>query len=86
MQPLPPFGRRFVLKSRPTDLPVHDNFDIKEVAHPALGHGEVRVRIDYVALSTWQGQCLKDFRNYTNPLAIGELIDCDVLGVIIDAG
>ena len=32
------------------------------------------------ALSPWQGQRLKDFENYTKPFAIGELIDCDVLG------
>lgn len=86
MQPLPPNNRRFVLKSRPVDLPGDDNFDIEEVAHPALGHGEVHVRIHYVALSPWQGQRLKDFRNYTTPFAIGELIDCDVLGEIIEVG
>ena len=85
MRPLPSFNRRFVLKSRPVDLPERDNFEIEEVAHPALGADGVRVRIDYVALSPWQGQRLKDFRNYTKPFEIGELIDCDVLGEIIEA-
>ncbi len=82
----PPFNRRFVLKSRPVDLPERDNFQLEEVPHPALAPDEVRVRITYVALSPWQGQRLKDFKNYTKPFAIGELIDCDVLGEIIEVG
>ncbi|MFM9938194.1 MAG: zinc-binding dehydrogenase [Hyphomicrobiaceae bacterium] len=86
MRPLPPFNRRFVLKSRPVELPESDNFEIEEVPHPALGTGDVRVRVAYVALSPWQGQRLKDFKNYTKPFAIGELIDCDILGEIIEVG
>ncbi|MEM7254297.1 MAG: NADP-dependent oxidoreductase [Pseudomonadota bacterium] len=35
------------------------------------------------ALSPWQGQRMKDFRNYTRPFEIGELIDGDALGVVI---
>ena len=86
MRPLPSFNRRFVLKSRPVDLPERDNFEIEEIPHPALGADEVRVRVEYVALSPWQGQRLKDFRNYTKPFEIGELIDCDILGEIIEIG
>lgn len=86
MRPLSPFNRRFVLKSRPVDLPGRENFEIEEVPHPALGADEVRVRVAYVALSPWQGQRLKDFRNYTRPFEIGELIDCDILGEIIEVG
>ncbi|MFY0611747.1 MAG: NADP-dependent oxidoreductase [Hyphomicrobiaceae bacterium] len=86
MQSLPAFNRRFVLKSRPVDLPERDNFEIEQVDHPELGDGDVRVRVEYVALSPWQGQRLKDFRNYTKPFEIGDIIDCDVLGQIIEAG
>lgn len=86
MQSLPPNNRRFVLKSRPVDLPVRENFAIEQIEHPKLRADEVRVRIDYVALSPWQGQRLKDFRNYTKPFEIGELIDCDTLGQIVETG
>ena len=34
MQSLPPVNRRFVLKSRPVDLPEADNFEIDHAAHP----------------------------------------------------
>ena len=37
-----------------------------------------------VALSPWQNQRMKDFKNYTKPFELGELIDCDVLGQVVD--
>ena len=27
---------------------------------------------------------MKDFKNYTKPFELGELIDCDVLGQVVD--
>ena len=86
MTPLPEFNRRIVLKSRPLDLPAPENFNIELAPHRELAPDEVRVRVLYVALSPWQGQRLKDFKNYTTPFAIGELIDCDVLGEVVEAG
>lgn len=86
MPTLPSHNRRFVLKSRPTDLPAPENFAIEQVDHPPLGASELRIAVHYLALSPWQGQRLKDFKNYTHPFEIGELIDCDVLGKIVEAG
>ena len=76
-------NRRFLLASRPTDLPSDANFRIEPSAMPTLEDGEVLVRVLIAALSPWQGQRLKDFENYTKPFNIGELIDCDVLGQVI---
>jgi NADPH-dependent curcumin reductase CurA len=76
-------NRRFLLASRPTDLPSDANFRIESKAMPALEGGQVLVRVLIAALSPWQGQRLKDFENYTQPFEIGELIDCDVLGQVI---
>lgn len=86
MPALPPHNRRFVLKSRPAGLPAPENFAIETVDHPPLGAGELRIAVSLAALSPWQGQRLKDFRNYTRPFELGELIDCDVLGEIIEVG
>ncbi|MEM8975588.1 MAG: NADP-dependent oxidoreductase [Pseudomonadota bacterium] len=86
MQTLPEFNQRFVLKSRPKDLPGPEHFEIEDLAHPQLGHGQVRVRVLMVALSPWQGQRLKDFKNYAKPFEIGEMIDCDVLGEVVEIG
>ena len=79
-------NRRFLLASRPTDLPSDANFRIEPSAMPTLEDGEVLVRVLIAALSPWQGQRLKDFENYTKPFNIGELIDCDVLGQVISGG
>lgn len=78
-------NRRFVLAQRPETLPDDSHFSIEtsDIASPEAG--EVLVRILLVALSPWQGQRLKNFRNYTKPFELGELIDCDVLGEVIES-
>ena len=78
-------NRRFVLAKRPDTLPDTSHFNIEQQPIPTPGPGEVLVRTLLVALSPWQGQRLKDFRNYTKPFEIGELIDCDVLGQVISS-
>ena len=66
---LPEINRRFTLKTRPRDLPGPAHFQLDETAHPALASGEVRVRSLYHALSPWQGQRMKDFKNFVLPVA-----------------
>lgn len=78
-------NRRYVLASRPVELPASENFRIEEETLRPPGAGEVQVRIRYAALSPWQGQRLKDFRNFTRPFELGELIDSDVLGEVIES-
>ena len=80
-------NRRFHLAVRPTNLPGDAHFRIETAPIPKPESGEVLVRVLIAALSPWQGQRLKDFENYT-AFAIGELIDCDVLGQVVggDAG
>ena len=80
----PDMNRRFILATRPSDLPDASHFMIEAAPVPIPGAGELLVRVLIAALSPWQGQRLKDFENYTVPFAIGELIDCDVLGQVVD--
>ena len=77
------FNRRFILHSRPHTLPSDDNFKIERVPIPEPGPGKLLIKIILVALSPWQNQRMKDFKNYTKPFEIGELIDCDVLGQVV---
>jgi hypothetical protein len=76
-------NQRFVLRSRPQALPDRANFALQSGPVNAPGCGQVLVEILMAALSPWQNQRLKDFTNYTQPFALGELIDCDVLGRVI---
>ena len=83
MTNIPSHNRRFVLKTRPAELPSNENFSIERLPVFPPTDGNLLVRILCVALSPWQNQRLKDFKNYTKPFEIGELIDCDVIGQII---
>lgn len=76
-------ARVIKLKSRPVELPSPDNFEIVETAAPSPGPGEALVRTAFAALSPWQGQRLKDFRNFAKPFEIGEVIDGDMLGTVV---
>ena len=78
----PRLNRRYVLRERPLELPDDSHFSVESTPIPSPGEGEVLVKTLLVALSPWQNQRLKDFKNYTRPFAIGELIDCDVLGEV----
>ncbi|MDA1100831.1 MAG: NADP-dependent oxidoreductase [Proteobacteria bacterium] len=83
MSERPQTNRRFVLRSRPAGLPDDGNFEIETLAIVPPCGDELLIRVLVAALSPWQNQRLKDFKNYTNPFRIGELIDCDVLGQVI---
>ena len=76
-------NEQILLKKRPVGLPAPDDFEISQIVMEELRDSAIRIRINYVALSPWQLQRMKDFKNYTTPFEIGELIDCDVLGEII---
>lgn len=73
------------LKARPLELPGPEHFDITIAPRPTPKASEALVRIEAAALSPWQGQRLKDFRNYTKPFEIGEIIDGDVLGRVVQS-
>ena len=61
------------------------NFALEVAPVSAPGPSQVLVEVLMAALSPWQNQRLKDFKNYTIPFAIGELIDCDELGRVIES-
>ena len=81
---VPEVNRRFTLKTRPEVLPSDENFNIEKCAIPPTPPGKLLIKTLMVALSPWQNQRMKDFKNYTEPFKIGELIDCDVLGQVVD--
>jgi NADPH-dependent curcumin reductase CurA len=76
-------NRVIKLKSRPVELPSADHFEIVTEAMPTPGAGRALIQNAYAALSPWQGQRLKDFRNYTKPFEIGEVIDGDMMGRVV---
>lgn len=78
-------NRIISLKSRPIELPGPEHFEITAEPCPEPGYGEALIQIEAAALSPWQGQRLKEFRNYTKPFDIGEVIDGDALGRVMQS-
>jgi NADPH-dependent curcumin reductase CurA len=78
-------NRRFLMKARPENLPGPQHYEIQKLPVPPLMPDQVVVKTELVALSPWQGQRSKDFKNYARPFDIGELIDCDVLGEVVQS-
>ena len=81
---LPEINRAFTLKKRPESKQGDEKFNIEECAIMSSRPGKLLIKILMVALSPWQNQRMKDFKNYTKPFELGELIDCDVLGQVVD--
>ena len=78
-------NRKFTLSQRPVTLPGPEHFAIVEEPLPELAEGQARLRLAYAAVSPWQAQRCKDFANYAEPFAIGELISCDTLGQVVES-
>lgn len=78
-------NRRYVLRSRPEHLAGPQNFELQHHPAPAPEPGQALIAAEMVALSAWQGMRTKDFRNFIRPFDIGELIDCDMFGRVIDS-
>ena len=78
-------NRKFTLASRPETLPGPEHFAIAGEEMPPLADGQVRLRLAFAAVSPWQAQRCKDFANYVEPFAIGELISCDMLGEVVES-
>lgn len=78
-------NRRIVLHSRPTGIPVHDNFRIEEVPVPELGEGEVLIENRLFAIDPAVRGMLDDVKSYMPPVPVGGLIPTMVLGRVMQS-
>ena len=75
--------RRIVLASRPSGIPVPENFRFEEVAIPDLAEGEVLLENKVFAIDPAVRGMLDDVKSYMPPVQIGGLIPTMVLGRVI---
>ncbi len=78
-------NRRWVLRSRPTGLPVMDNFRVVLTSVPEPVEGEALVRVKYLSVDPYVRGRMRDVRSYVPPLQIGEVIDGFTVGEVIDS-
>lgn len=76
-------NRRIVLQSRPSGLPVAENFRIEEVAVPELEEGQVLLENRIFAIDPAVRGMLDDVKSYLPPVPIGGLIPTMVLGRVL---
>lgn len=76
-------NRRIVLNSRPTGVPVPENFRIEEVPVPELEDGEVLLQNRIFAIDPAVRGMLDDVKSYLPPVPIGGLIPTMVLGRVV---
>lgn len=76
-------NRRIVLQSRPSGLPVAENFRIEEVAVPDLEEGQVLLENRIFAIDPAVRGMLDDVKSYLPSVPIGGLIPTMVLGRVV---
>lgn len=76
-------NRRIVLASRPTGVPVPENFRFEEVPVPELEDGQVLIENRVFAIDPAIRGMLDDVKSYLPPVQIGGLIPTMALGRVI---
>ncbi len=76
-------SREIRLKSRPSGLPTHENFEMVSVDLPAPGPGEVQVRNTWMTVDPYMRGRMNDVKSYTPPFQIGEVLQGGAIGEVI---
>jgi NADPH-dependent curcumin reductase CurA len=78
-------ARAWHLKSRPSGMPTHDNFDLKDVDLPPLAEGQVRVRNRWLSVDPYMRGRMNDVKSYVPPFQIGEPMDGGAMGEVVES-
>lgn len=76
-------NRRIVLASRPTGVPLPENFRVEEVELPELEDGQVMLENRVFAIDPAVRGMLDDVKSYLPPVQLGGLIPTMVLGRVV---
>lgn len=80
---LPKMGRQVRLKSRPSGIPRAEHFEIAEAPVRALRDREFLVRNDFLSVDPAMRGWVSAVTNYSNPVAIGEVMRSFAAGEVI---
>src|ERR1700749_4833687 len=76
-------NHRFTLAARPVGLPKQTDFAFEEHDVPALGDGELLVKVQYISLDPAMRGWMNDAKSYIRPVAIGEVMRAGAGGTVI---
>lgn len=74
--------REIRLKSRPSGLPTHDNFELATVELPAPGAGEVQVKNLWMTVDPYMRGRMNDVKSYAPPFQLGKVMDGGAIGEV----
>jgi NADPH-dependent curcumin reductase CurA len=78
-------NHRFTLAARPVGLPKPTDFAFEEHDLPALGDGELLVKIQYISLDPAMRGWMNEGKSYVRPIAIGELMRAGAIGSVVES-
>ncbi len=76
-------SREIRLKSRPSGLPSHDNFEMAAVELAAPGAGEVQVKNRWMTVDPYMRGRMNDVKSYAPPFQLGKVMDGGAIGEVI---
>jgi len=76
-------SREVVLAARPQGEPKESDFELKEVADPAPGEGEVLVRNVFVSVDPYMRSRMSGVRTYVPPYEVGDTVDGAAVGRVV---
>jgi hypothetical protein len=75
--------REIRLKSRPSGLPTHDNFEMASVELAAPGAGEVQVQNLWMTVDPYMRGRMNDVKSYAPPFQLGKAMDGGAIGQVV---
>jgi len=78
-------ARAWALKSRPTGLPVADNFELIETPEPPIKDGEFRVSNSWLSVDPYMRGRMNDAKSYADPFGLGEAMTGGAVGEITES-
>ena len=78
-------ARAWHLKSRPSGMPTHDNFELKELSLPQVGDGQLRIRNHWLSVDPYMRGRMNDVKSYVPPFQLGEPMEGGAVGEVVDS-
>jgi len=74
--------REIRLKSRPSGLPTHDNFELASVELPEPAAGEAQVKNLWMTVDPYMRGRMNDVKSYAPPFQLGKAMDGGAIGQV----
>ena len=78
-------SRAWHLVSRPEGMPTAQNFDLREVALPALQDGQLRVRNLWLSVDPYMRGRMNDVKSYVPPFALDAPLEGGAIGEVVES-